>query len=95
MHPHDLRITMPVTKKDPFHTHDLEIDTLVDSDAVVARVSFYAEGKYVYATGSSKRHPEDGPDSIVGEQIAVGRALIRLGLAMTRAGFERSHVVSS
>jgi hypothetical protein len=60
-------------------TYEIEIETLVDRNAAVAKVSF--DGTYV-ATGSSKREPGDTYDFMLGETFAIARALIALGTQM-------------
>jgi Domain of unknown function (DUF1876) len=70
-----------VTQEDPAHNYDVEVYTLSYRNASVAKVTFYTvEGKEdLYATGSSKRVAGDPVRDDIGEQLAVGRALIAMG----------------
>lgn len=54
-----------------------KIETIVDNDAAVAKVTVKVGTKVVAVTGSSKRHPKDRVDKVTGEALAVSRALAK------------------
>lgn len=54
---------------------DVHVDTLVDRDAAVARVTVVVGNRTASYTASSKRHPRDSVNMITGEALAVQRAL--------------------
>lgn len=72
----------------PWKSHTIDIDTLTDRDASVAAVTLYPEGTYGDAytvTGTAKRKPGDKPNASRGEQLAIARALLKLGKDLERA----------
>jgi hypothetical protein len=82
----EMRVLPPPSH--PWHTHQVDVDVLVDRGAVVSSVTFHPEGKpneTWWATANAKRKPGDKPDSRKGEQLAIGRALIELGKAFVNA----------
>lgn len=56
----------------------IETESIVGSDAAVARVSVSIPGfdKRTYV-GTSKKHPKDASNHTIGEQLAVARALAK------------------
>lgn len=74
----------------PFSAHTIDVDVINDRDGSVAAVTFrmdgtYDGGKTTTRTGMSKRKPGDKPNKRAGEQLAIGRALVKLGQDFQRA----------
>jgi hypothetical protein len=76
-----------IVTEDPFDTVDIEISTLADDNATVASVTLWVEHDVtLYATGSYSRPPHTPSDPAAEAQLAVGRALVQLGLRLVAAG---------
>lgn len=80
----------------PWKYHFVQVDTLTDRNAVVAAVTFRPEadpvsGNYdsYTVTDSAKREPGDVNDRTIGEQLAIGRALVKLGRDLQKAANTR------
>lgn len=77
-----------VVEADPWQCYTVTVDALTDRNAAVAAARFHTHNSfnpYVTATGSAKRMPEDRADDVLGEQLAVGRALVSLGQYLINA----------
>jgi Domain of unknown function (DUF1876) len=71
-----------ITDSSPWECWTVTVNSLVDVNAAVATARFRTQNRerpYVTATGSAKRMPEDHRNDVVGEQLAIGRALVSLG----------------
>ena len=71
-----------IVDSDPWQCYSVLVDALTDRNASVASARFHTHNKfnpYITATGSAKRIPGDRADDVLGEQLAVGRALVSLG----------------
>lgn len=75
-----------ITTKDPAGFEELGVSIVTDDNAVIAIVELRTDGRALFATGSSKRHPGDPRTPVAGQQLALGRALSQLGAALTDAG---------
>lgn len=60
---------------------DLTINVIVTDDACTAEIINQMTGEEL-ATGSSKRHPNDTPDDVVGVNLATARAFQALAEMM-------------
>jgi hypothetical protein len=58
----------------------LAMETLIDRNAAVARVTLSLGAREFAATGSAKREPGDPYDETLGEQLALARALHALSV---------------
>lgn len=73
-----------VTHEMPWKSFGIDVDILTDNNAATACVSLHrVYGPALYATGSSKRSPEDRQIPEIGNTVALGRALIALGQHLT------------
>lgn len=64
---------------------EIDLDLVVDDDAVAAKIFYKPRLQTTWGytrTGSAKRHPKDEPNEALGEELAVGRALIKMGEAL-------------
>jgi len=59
-----------------------QIHVDVTETFTTAIVSGTVEGAWVQGVGSAKRHPHDKVDSLIGQDLAVSRALIEFGLEL-------------
>lgn len=71
---------------DPMSIPDIEAILLTDDNATVAAVTLWDRGQSVVFTGSSKRAPGDVRNENAGQQLALGRALLKLGASLVQAG---------
>lgn len=81
---------LPVAPSYPYDAsagYSVQIRVLADPGAVVAEASFMPGGGYTptfTVTGNSKRDNTDGNDADTGREIAVGRALLKMGHRLLR-----------
>lgn len=79
-----------IVEENPWRTYDITVDSLTDRNAATASVRFHTANRFnphITATGSSKREPEDRINEYVGEQLAIGRALVSLGQHLIDAAY--------
>lgn len=74
------------TRERPEH-YELTIQVQLDEteEACEAEVRLRAPRGTFTATGESHRHPDDPVVPLIGEELAIGRALVALGEQMQRA----------
>jgi hypothetical protein len=56
----------------------LSIHVSEDEDSTVAKTVLDLRGEHFEATGKAHRHPVDPPQPVIGEELAIARALARL-----------------
>lgn len=86
---------MSYVRIDPWGLTTVQVDTLTDKNASVAAATIHddtaPEWRSTYTvTASAKREPGDPYNESVGQQLAIGRALEKLGKDLQRAAWSRT-----
>ncbi|MER6299449.1 dsRBD fold-containing protein [Kitasatospora sp. NPDC001539] len=78
----------PDAAPDTVRTKDWQLSLHVVEDADTTRVHAVldADGTVLRSDALARRNPRDDPDPRVGDEFAVGRALVDLGHQLLRAG---------
>lgn len=81
---------MSYVRIEPWGVLEVQVDTLTDENAAVAAATIEEGGKQYTVTASSKREPGDSRNPEVGTQLAIGRALEKLGKDLQLAAWQRA-----
>nr|WP_255357414.1 dsRBD fold-containing protein [Kitasatospora sp. MY 5-36] len=64
----------------------LSLHVVEDEDTTRVHAVLDADGNVLHSDTRSRRNPRDAPAPAVGDEFAVGRALVDLGHQLLRAG---------
>ncbi|MER7582448.1 dsRBD fold-containing protein [Kitasatospora sp. NPDC097691] len=68
----------------------LSLHVVEDRDTTRVHAVLNADGNVLHSDARSRRNPRDTPAPEVGDEFAVGRALVDLGHQLLRAGVHRA-----
>ncbi len=70
---------------------NVEIHIWEDDTDTVVRAELFLRGDHFESTGKARRNPSDRPVPVIGEEVAIARALGDLALQVMEAANEKIH----